>query len=547
MLVASEVLAFIAISSHLHRTISGLSAECEMSMFYIVVLERAFRLAEVLKQGILMVRLSSYTILSNRLSGGGYALMNGCTGAIDLVAEDIAQLIGQVISPLSSLDAYLSDEALGSDLVEYLLDRGHLTKLQHEQEREHVKQLAQLLHTEAGQKRPPFLIVPSMDCNYRCSYCFERPLQNELNSATAEISHVKGNVVMGKSQVKAVFSSIETIQKQIDPDDVGGFIVLYGGEPLNAANKEIVFEIVETGISKGYFFGAISNGHDLDTFLPLLGQGKIDQVQVSIDGPKRIHDKRRISLSKESSFDRIITNVTAALAQTDVEIQIRVHVDPSNIELFDETLAIFAEHGWLNHNQVVVYANTVYEKDKGGNVSARIDNEGIVKHLQTASAPYQNVYISAAAVHASRSILPALENNKPYQLSGTYCGANTGMYIFAPDEFIYACWESIGKACSRIGSYQAQVGLTFDQAAVERWFSRSVAKIPECLDCPYALACGGGCAQYAEYNTGSPYKPYCDDFQQVFRTALADNVEGFLSGQTNKVIPKTLDSQLVRS
>jgi hypothetical protein len=40
MLVASEVLGFIAISSHLHRTISGLSAECEMSMFYIVVLER---------------------------------------------------------------------------------------------------------------------------------------------------------------------------------------------------------------------------------------------------------------------------------------------------------------------------------------------------------------------------------------------------------------------------------------------------------------------------------------------------------------------------
>jgi uncharacterized protein len=71
-----------------------------------------------------------------------------------------------------------------------------------------------------------------------------------------------------------------------------------------------------------------------------------------------------------------------------------------------------------------------------------------------------------------------------------------------------------------------------DEAVVNRWFTRSVAEIPECLDCPYALVCGGGCAQYAEYNNlGSSAHPYCDNFQQIFRATLAENVEGFLSGQ----------------
>ena len=365
-----------------------------------------------------MVRLSSYSILSEPLPGGGYALMNGCTGAVDLISVEVAQIISNVISPESSLDAYIPDELLGADLIESFLERGHLTKISHDLEREHVKSLAQLLHDE-GKKIPHFLIVPNMDCNYRCSYCFERPLQNNLGSATAEVSHAKGNVVMGSAQVEAVYQSIETILSESDRQ-IGGLITLYGGEPLDADNKEIVFKIVQTGIDKGFFFSAITNGHNLDSFLPLLGSGKIIAVQVSIDGPKHIHDKRRISLNKDSSFDRIVNNVNLALAKTDVEIQIRVHVDPSNIQLFDETLEIFASHGWLNHPNILIYANTVYEKEKSGVVNARMDNDAIIQHLKAIATPYNNVSISAPYVNASQTLLAALTGNQPYRLHLTW-------------------------------------------------------------------------------------------------------------------------------
>ena len=43
-----------------------------------------------------------------------------------------------------------------------------------------------------------------------------------------------------------------------------------------------------------------------------------------------------------------------------------------------------------------------------------------------------------------------------------------------------------------------------------------------------ALVCGGGCAQYAQYNTADLYRPYCDDFETVFRQSLAENVEELL-------------------
>jgi uncharacterized protein len=260
----------------------------------------------------------------------------------------------------------------------------------------------------------------------------------------------------------------------------------------------------------------------------LLGRNKIEQVQISIDGPKEVHDRRRIHLGGESSFERILKNVPLVLEGTDAEIQLRVHVDPANIHLFEETLAIFGREGWLNHPQVVIYANTVYEKDKFGNVRSRIDNTQIHARLRELAAAYSNVCTSAPAVHSRRAFERVFALGERLQVTGTYCAANTGNYIFAPDGQIYACWESVGKPCSRIGSYMSNAGVSLDNAAVQKWFHRSVARIPECLTCSYALVCGGGCAQYAEYNHGTPFKPYCDDFQGVFSSSLAEQVEDFV-------------------
>lgn len=99
-----------------------------------------------------------------------------------------------------------------------------------------------------------------------------------------------------------------------------------------------------------------------------------------------------------------------------------------------------------------------------------------------------------------------------------------------------ACWESVGKPCSRIGEFMAEGGLHFDEEARGRWFGRSVAKIPECLGCAYALFCGGGCAQYSEYNTATLYKPYCDDFQRTFSDVIAEELDFYLERQLSKPI-----------
>ena len=469
-----------------------------------------------------MIRLSSYTIVSEPLPDGSKILMNGCSGAVDSLPSELAAFFEYILANSPRGQAFVDTDYLHPETHASLLERGHLTHLTHEEEQGIVAEISRGLH-EQETSRPYFMIAPNMDCNYRCTYCFERHLQKTLKSETSNISYLKDNVVLRPDAIPKIYAAIERIQTHAD-HEIGGMVILYGGEPLDADNRDLIFDIVQTGMRKGYWFAAITNGHDLDTFLPIIGQNMLSQIQISIDGPKPVHDRRRVYRGKESSFDKIVANLRKVLDQGGAEVHIRVHVDPTNIGLFEEVMTFFEREGWTNHDSVIIYANTVYEKDDGGLVSVEIEVADIARRLDAMVSGYWNVFTSAPAVHAARALEPVLETGARFALKGTYCSANFGNYIFAPDGHIYSCWESIGKECSKIGSYLTAQGLVFDPVAVQKWFSRNIAEIPECLECAFALVCGGGCAQYAEYNSGSIYKPYCDDFQRTFRIALADEV-----------------------
>lgn len=474
------------------------------------------------------MRFSSYTILGAKVDGRPRVIMNGISGALDAMDAELEAAVEQA---LATGDPYPAIAVMSDATRDQFVERGHLTDWSVEEERRIVTILAEDAH-QAMLSRPSFMIVPNLDCNYRCTYCFERPLQNTLKSAGADISHVKGNVVMRDDQAAHALDSIAALRAQHGLAE-NGQIILYGGEPLDRRNADVVKGIVREGVARGIFFATITNGHDLDAYLDVIGSGMIEQLQVSIDGPKRVHDKRRIYIGRDSSFDRIVRNIHRVLAETDAEIQIRSHVDPANIELFTELIDFFEGKGWLDHPRVVIYGNTVYERTKDGGVGARLEVADIDAALSPNAQRAMNIYTSAPEIHAERSILPALDAGERVKLRGTYCTANSGNFIFAPDGAIYACWESVGKACSRIGSYDAG-GATLDPKATAKWFGRSIATLPECQKCAFALACGGGCAQYAEYEHGTLYTSYCDDFQRTYESALARTIDRFTERKTKE-------------
>jgi uncharacterized protein len=292
-------------------------------------------------------------------------------------------------------------------------------------------------------------------------------------------------------------------------------------------NREIVEYIVERGVEKGYKIAAVTNGHDLEAYIGCLGGGKISALQITIDGPEEIHDKRRIALDGSSSFQKIIANMRQVIEMTDVSISVRVNMDGDNYKSFRELLNVFDREGWLNNHRISVYTVIVDRRDQDGAISPLQDINAVKSELSGMVNQYTNVEIGNRQSAYSYGVLASLISNKPYGLRSCYCSASSGAYIFLPNGTISSCCDSVGEECSYIGNYSKD-GLFLDKAKTAHRFNRSVANIPACLDCKYCLICAGGCPQFAEYNSHDIYMPHCGDFKTTYSWVLAEAVEKYL-------------------
>ena len=466
-----------------------------------------------------MLRLSSYTILSSRMKSGGYCILSGLTGAVDVIDEE---LYGYVSNKLQEADPHsiiFEEDELSDELREQWLERGYLVEYPHEDERELARVVSESMH-ENAQKKHGIILVPDMDCNYRCVYCFEQGLQASEGFGKAR------RTAMTDEEVDQVFACIDAMGT--GQDGINN-ITLYGGEPLNAKNKDLLYRIVHMGTERGISFGAITNAHDLDVYLPIIGTGKISSLQITVDGPKDIHDKRRIAMDGTSSYDAIFANIRRVLAETDATISLRINIDDGNVDGFEELLEAFHQEGWLENTQFSVYTSIVTSPNPEKLVGNVIEAEQAEGKLRDVARKYKRVSVGGSASVGAGSMLQSLVDNQPFGLKSAYCGAAIGMLIFLTGGIVQSCWETIGQDISVIGSYSA-AGLALDPDKSAAWFERSTAKIPECLDCSYCLLCGGGCPQHALHQHGTLYKPFCQSFDKVnYPWILADAVERFLN------------------
>lgn len=170
-------------------------------------------------------------------------------------------------------------------------------------------------------------IAPTLDCNFRCKYCYETHPKGKMTSETqaALINFVEQRLERAKN-----FS-----------------VMWYGGEPLLA--KEIIWSLSEKFLelcaskSIDYESFIVTNASLLEeTDVELFKKYKIGFAQITIDGVKEIHDSRRRSVTGESTFDKLIDRANLLL-NSGLSVIIRINIDKENIARVDELLDVLAE------------------------------------------------------------------------------------------------------------------------------------------------------------------------------------------------------------
>lgn len=305
-------------------------------------------------------------------------------------------------------------------------------------------------------------ICPTLECNFRCTYCYEstQHIKTEMNSMVIDqiICFIKS------------FNNIDHLS-----------ITWYGGEPLLAFNiiERMTEKIVDLGI-KLEEVGLITNGFLLGSeIITKLDKLNIQKIQITIDGSEQTHNKRRIHIDGSPTFSKIIENISL-LMDSDYQgtCDIRINLDKDNISEF------------FNIRKIL------YDRFKGESFSVY---PGLIEPSSNNKIDKNCILCSHEWKDFSLQQYNKLDVNSfegIYPVSNLYniCSANSiNSFVVGPEGELYKCWEDVGIKEMEIGN----IFSWNPDSTCELISLYSVGTDPfsdsDCIDCKCLPICGGGC------------------------------------------------------
>lgn len=332
-------------------------------------------------------------------------------------------------------------------------------------------------------------IAPTLNCNFRCTYCYEKEKQN----------------------TKII--SIDIINKIIDfikekyPKKLE--VEWYGGEPLLCIDEIKYFneqcELNNINLCQSI----ITNGYLLtDEIIKYFHEKKFQQIQVTIDGDKNSHNKRRPHVSNPDSFTRIMDNLELLYAYCSFngykpQVSIRVNIDRTNENDFplirERLYNRFGDFFYVYYG-IVTDSNSCIDK---ADIVFNTDDEKIyIDYLEEKyNITNQNLY--------------------PKNMNCNFCCAQIlNSYVIDPDGYMYKCWNDIGyveRAVKKIDD-KHYVNVLLESKYL---INTQVIFDKKCKDCFLLFSCQGGCPSKAINN-----QRYC--------SVIKNNIEEFLEKHFQK-------------
>lgn len=349
--------------------------------------------------------------------------------------------------------------------------------------------LAERYHQERARTRGLTLtIAPTTSCNLRCTYCFEEHPNRKMSDQDIAdaLAFVRNNLV----------------------ENTFLGVTWFGGEPMLTVERIAAFaqQLRQEAERKkcGYQQSLITNGvlftrknGDI-----LAEAGAFSSVQITLDGPPAIHDKRRFTVAEAGTFDQILENLQANADR--FPIVIRVNVDRTNYEHLAELLDILDNAGL--RNRLSLYLGHAYSySDTAGNLGGKQLN---IQEFAAVEAQFKWHMFTKGFMYQQALPTPQL---------GPHCIAdNPYGVLVSPGGLAFKCWNETALGADKaIGSLS---GLNLEppvnaehsspaaiklnsiktvgesQAAVRQgWEDYLPTKHQDCKSCRVAPLCLGGC------------------------------------------------------
>ncbi len=351
-------------------------------------------------------------------------------------------------------------------------------------------------------------------CNLSCTYCYKEDLATpaageKMDFATAQ-------------------QSIEMLLNE-SPDQPRYNLVFFGGEPLS--NLPLIKQVVTYAeqrfpeLGKQVDFSITTNATLLkDDVIAYLNRHRFG-IAISMDGPKAYHDRNRITVGGQGTYEVVAKKVKSLLAQYDSRpVGARVTITHGVTDIIGIWDHLFNDLGFhevgfapVTSGDITSYNLTEAELEQVFTEMKQLGARYLEAALKNRNIGFSNMHQLMTDIY---------EGNK----KALPCGAGAGMVAIDKDGGVNLCHRFTGSDMPLFGDVNQ--GLNHEQ--LSRFLEQRMDRTDTgCDSCRIRNLCSGGCyhESYARYNDPTqPTYHYCDllrdwvDFGiQVYSKIMAHN------------------------
>ncbi|MBE5899405.1 MAG: thioether cross-link-forming SCIFF peptide maturase [Lachnospiraceae bacterium] len=326
------------------------------------------------------------------------------------------------------------------------------------------------------------------DCNLACKYCFAE--EGEYKGKRELMSYE-----VGKKALDFLVANSGS-RKNLEVD-------FFGGEPL--MNFQVVKDLVKYGRSieeksnKHFRFTLTTNGVLLNDEIMEFANENMDNVVLSIDGRKEIHDMMRPFPSGDGSYDLIVPKfIKFADSRNQEKYYVRGTFTHNNLDFSKDVLHLAD----LGFKQISV--EPVVAKDTD---DYAIREEDLPKLYEE----YDNLAKEMVERHGTDRefnffhFMIDLEGGPCVYKRLSGCGSGTEYLAVTPIGDLYPCHQFVGDTDFLMGNVDTGIKNTELQSEFK---SCNVYAKEECRKCFARFYCSGGCAANSYNFKGSILENY---------------------------------------
>ncbi len=414
-----------------------------------------------------------------------YAVFNPLSGAFDVADAD-------------SVKSFESGIPRNEEEKKYWLLRGYYFADKASEKIYIAKRYQDFLEV-SEENEIQFLLVPTYGCNFNCPYCYQKGIDINKN-------------IMSQEMLDAF---VDYVVNYRNKNNKKVTVTLFGGEPLllNEHQKTLVSSLVDKLVEHSITLAVVTNGYNLEEYIPILQKAMIKEIHVSLDGAETEHNRRRSTKDGKDSYQKIMRGLEVA-KEIGLPLNARLITDKQTLKTFLELAKDLEKRGFLDLPKGMFKTSLGRNYELIDESMTQADLLSLDEmHREYTELMLLNPVLRKLHIPNYFGVKKMVDSGEMYVPSFDTCPAGKSEFVFDASGNIFGCTASCGREGYELGSYFPV--LKFNEQVLKDWQTRNILNIAECVDCSVGVVCGGGCGVIAKDRNGEIHSPNCKPIKEV--------------------------------